>query len=102
MTDKNGPMGNMADMMANMMGGNRAMGPNMGMAMMDMMAKMMPQGLAMMLEKLPKDQRLEFAKEMVAMVVDRACEGLTENERNQFFDDLIVEVRPPTKSPPKK
>ncbi len=114
-------MGGMADMMKQMMGnmgpgnmgpenmgpgnmgpgnmgpGNMGpgnMGPGTGMPMMDMMAKMMPQGLGMMMERLPKDQRLELAKEMVAVMAEKACEGLTEDERNQFFDDLVVTLRP--------
>ena len=83
-------MGGMADMMSKMMGN----GGEMGMPMMDMMSKMMPQGLGMMLSRLPKQERLEFAKEMVAIMVVKGCEGLTKEERDEFFDDLILEIRP--------
>lgn len=90
MTGDREGMGGMADMMSEMMG----QAGGMGMPMMDMMSKMMPQGLRMMLSKLPKDERLEFAKEMVAAVVVQACEGLTKEEREAFLDDLVVEIRP--------
>ena len=80
----------MAGMMSKMMGGEA----EPGMSMMGMMTKMMPQGLGMMLPQLPKEERLEFAKEMVALVVEKACDGLSKEERDAFFDDLVVELRP--------
>ena len=79
----------MAEMMSRMMGGET----EAGLPMMGMMSRMMPQGLAMMLPQLPKEERLEFAKEMVAMVVEKACDGLSKEERDAFFDDLVVELR---------
>ncbi len=91
MMDNNNPMNTMAEMMSKMMGGTLGMG-------MEMMTKMMPQGLSMMLGKLPKDQRLVLAKELVAVMVEKGCEGLTKEERDQFFDDLIVAIRPEEKA----
>ena len=58
MMDNKGPMGSMADMMSKMMSGVK----EVGMPMMEMMGKMMPQGLAMMLGQMPKEQRLEFVR----------------------------------------
>ena len=99
MGDKN-PMESMMEMMSKMMGGGGPMGEGMskmGMPMMDTMAKMMPRGLAMMLSRLPKETRIELAKEIVATIVEKGCEGLTEEERNAFFDDLVLELRPEEK-----
>ena len=74
---KGGPMGEGGPMgKGGPMGPGGPMGSGEGMPMMDMMAKMMPQGLTMMMGRLPKDQRLEFAKEMVASVVEAGCEGV--------------------------
>ena len=63
------------------------------MPMMDMMTKMMPSGFFMMMGKMPKEQRLEHAKEMIATIAGKACEGLTKEERDAFFDDVVTEVR---------
>lgn len=53
----------------------------------EMMAKMMPQGIGMMLSTLPKEERLEFARGVVA----KACEGLSAEERNEFLATLAAE-----------
>ena len=94
MMGSKGPMDGMDDIMSKMMGQGGPMGDGGGMPMMDMMSKMMPRGLAMMLDKLPKEQRVEFAKEMVAVIVEKGCEGLSKEERDQFFDDLVISIRP--------
>ena len=86
---KGGPMGE-----GGPMGKGGPMGSGTGMPMMDMMSKMMPQGLAMMLPRLPKEQRLELAKELVATIVQAGVEDLNKEERNKFFDDLVVTIRP--------
>ncbi|MEN8151456.1 MAG: hypothetical protein ABFS86_16690 [Planctomycetota bacterium] len=56
----------------------------------EMMSKMMPQGLGMMLSTLPREERLEFAKGVVA----QACEGLGEKERREFLESLAQELDP--------
>ena len=98
MTEQKDFMGGMAEMMSKMMGQAGPMASEFGMPMMDMMSKMMPRGLAMMLGRLPKERRIEFAKEIVATIVEKGCEGLSKEERDKFFDDLVLELRPKEES----
>ena len=83
-------MDGMSERMSKMMGGDA----EMGMPMMGMMAEMMPQGLSMMLSKLPKEERVEFAKSLIETVVAQTCEGLTKEERDTFFDEIGFESQP--------
>ena len=86
-----GDMSGMMDMMSKMMDGNE----NMGMPMMqDMMSKMMPQGITMMLARLPKEQRTELAIEMVEALVETGSEGLADEEKKEFIDKLIKKIKP--------
>jgi polyhydroxyalkanoate synthesis regulator phasin len=91
MMGNNNDMSGMMDMMSKMMDGNE----NMGMPMMqDMMSKMMPQGITMMLSRLPKEQRIEFAENMVATLVEKGSEGLSEEEKKDFIEKLIKKIKP--------
>jgi hypothetical protein len=88
MGPKEAGMPNMCDCMPKMPG--PCMGPSMGMPMMDMMTQMLPTGFSMMMGRLPKEQRLKLAKEMISVMADKACEGLTKEEKDAFFEDLKV------------
>ncbi len=86
-----GDMSGMMDMMSKMMGGDS----NMGMPMMEeMMSKMVPQGITMMMSQLPKEQRIEAAENLVATIVEKGSEDMTDEEKKEFTEKLINKIKP--------
>jgi hypothetical protein len=88
----------MSRMMMGMMGGEKAegCGPEMmekmkeggsgaDMPMMpQMMTTMMPECLRMMLPKLSKEERKDFALRMISTLLEQGSVGMSEEERNDF------------------
>lgn len=91
MMDNNQNMGGMMDMMAQMMGGGSPHGTNM---MKDMMEKMLPQGMTMILSQLSPEQRLEFAEKVVANLIEKGTEGMTKEQKEEFTDKLVKKIKP--------
>ena len=97
---------NMMEMMPKMMmkmmgeGGGMGMmsgkagGEGIGMPMMGgMMMQMMPMCLSMMLPRLPKEKRGEFALTLVSTVIERASGDMSEPERAEFLSKIAAQAR---------
>ena len=54
-------------------------------AMQQMMTKMMPQCLSMMLPRIGKEERVEFIPRMVAVLLEQGSDGMTEEERTDLM-----------------
>jgi hypothetical protein len=94
----------MPQMMMGMMGGEKAegcgpgmmekmkeSGPGADMSMMpQMMTKMMPECLKMMLPKLSKEERRDFALRMVSTLMEQGSAGMSEEERNDFIARAVA------------
>ncbi len=87
-------MNSMMDMMSKMMGGAGQGGMPM---MKDMMSSMMPQGLSMVLSGMDKQERLDFVTKMTLVLVDKGCEGLSEEEKKEFLKGLVDQIKPKKK-----
>lgn len=86
----NGGEGGMMSMMSGMMGGSEAESMPM---MPHMMTQMMPKCLEMMLPSLPKEERGDFAIRMVATLVDRGSQGMTDEERKSFVAAMEEKIK---------
>ncbi len=58
-----------------------------------MMMEMMPKCLGMMLSKMSKEKRVEFALKMVTTLVEQGCAGMSEEEKEEFITVLVEEFR---------
>ena len=86
-----GEMGGMGDMSAMMQGAGA--GTDMPM-MPKMMTTMMPECLNVMLPYVPTGIRTDFAARMVAMLMEKSSEGMSEEEAREFMrkiQDLVNE-----------
>ncbi len=86
---------NMMEMMKGMMGGEGGeCMPAEGMEkMMPKMTEMMPKCLTMMLPKLPKEQRVEFALKMIATLVEQGTADMSEDEKKKFMEKAFGGVK---------
>jgi hypothetical protein len=75
-------MGNMMDMMSEMMEGCSP----------EMMMEMMPKCLGGVLQKMPKDKRVEFMLKMVTVLTDQGCAGMSEKEKKDFMSKIIEKI----------
>ena len=84
-----GGEGGMMGMMSRMKEG----GKEMEMPMMpQMMVKMMPQCLEIMLPNIPVEKRMDFVSNMVAALVEHGSAGMSEEERKDFVEKLVKKV----------
>lgn len=58
-------------------------------AMQQMMTKMMPQCLSMMLPRIGKEERMEFIPKMVAVLLEQGSDGMTEEERKDLVKQVV-------------
>ena len=56
------------------------------------MADLMPKCLNTLLPKLSKEDRVEFALEMISILVDKGSVRMSEQEREDFVSQLIEQV----------
>ncbi len=80
----NGETGGMGDMSGMMTG---ASATNMPM-MPKMMTTMMPECLNVMLPYVPKEKRTDFAVRMVATLMEKSGEGMSEEENKTFMNKI--------------
>ncbi|GAJ07733.1 unnamed protein product [marine sediment metagenome] len=80
----------MMKMMSQMMGGGKKGEMSM---MPQMMMKMMPQCLRMMLPDMPKEKRIDFVLRMVTTLVEQGCVGMSEEEKKDFVAKLVEKVK---------
>ena len=95
----------MADMMPRMMMGmmsrgeesgasgmkgmmDKCMGSGSGAGMSDMMSRMMPMCIGMMMPDMEAEKRTETAVGILSAIVESGAEGLTEEQRKSFFEAL--------------
>ncbi len=89
-------MPKMMSSMMNMMGGSEG---KEGCAAMDMtampkmMMEMMPRCLSMALPGMPKKERIDFVVKMVSILIEKGCEGLSEEEKKFFLDKVTEKAR---------
>ena len=57
------------------------------------MAGLMPKCLETLLPKLSKQERVEFALQMISILVDKGSVRMSEEEREEFVSQLIEQVR---------
>lgn len=72
----------MAEMMSKMMEGDQ----------FEMMTEMMPKCLGMMLQKMPKEKRVEFVLKMVAALVEEGQAGMSDEEKKGFTSKVAEAV----------
>jgi hypothetical protein len=87
-------MEDMMGMMPDMTGGCK--GPNK-MSTPQMMMEMMPQGLNMMLSRLPHERRADVLLTVIPELIEKACGDMAEQERMHFIDSLISKIKPEIK-----
>jgi hypothetical protein len=80
----------MMGMMSRMMGGSEK---NKTTAMPHMMTEMMPRCLEMMLPTIPKDKRVKFVMEMVAILMAQGCAGMSDEEKKDFMTKIGEKVK---------
>ncbi len=80
----------MMGMMSGMMGGQK--GEWMP-SMVNMMEQMMPHCLSMMLPKMPKETRADFALKLVKSLLDNGTIEMTEDEKKAFKQNLIETIQ---------
>ncbi len=78
--------GDMMGMMSKMMGGGKEAETPM---MPQMMMEMMPKCLSMIIPKIPKEKRSDYALELVATIIEKASEGLSEEEKVEFVAKVV-------------
>ena len=61
--------------------------------MPQIMASLMPKCLDTLLPKLSKEDRVEFALEMISILVDKGSVRMSEEEREEFELQLVEQVR---------
>ncbi|GJM14783.1 MAG: hypothetical protein DHS20C13_01100 [Thermodesulfobacteriota bacterium] len=61
--------------------------------MPQIMASLMPKCLDTLLPKLSKEDRVEFALEMISILVDKGSVRMSEEEREEFVLQLVEQVR---------
>lgn len=83
-------MGDMMPMMSKMMERCKQMGAQM---MPEMMMEMMPKCLGMMLPNMPKEKRIAFTLNMVAILKEKGCGGMSEEEKTEFLAKVIEKVK---------
>jgi hypothetical protein len=90
--DMMGPegMGDMMQMMSKMMERCKQMGAQM---MPEMMMEMMPKCLGMMLPSMPKEKRITFTLNMVAILKEQGCVGMSEEGKKDFLAKIIEKVQ---------
>ena len=57
------------------------------------MAEMMPKCLKTVLPKLSKEARVDFALEMISILVDKGSVRMSEEEREEFVSQLVEQVK---------
>ncbi len=57
------------------------------------MAEMMPKCLKTVLPKLSKEDRVDFALEMISILVDKGSVRMSEEEREEFVSQLVEQVK---------
>jgi len=57
------------------------------------MAEMMPKCLKTVLPKLSKEDRVNFALEMISILVDKGSVRMSEEEREKFVSQLVEQVK---------
>ncbi|MEE8208609.1 MAG: hypothetical protein V3T88_06630 [Nitrosomonadaceae bacterium] len=57
------------------------------------MAEMMPKCLKTVLQKLSKEDRVDFALEMISILVDKGSVRMSEEEREEFVSQLVEQVK---------
>ncbi len=83
-------MGDMMPMMSKMMERCKQMGAQM---MPEMMMEMMPKCPGMMLPKMPKEKRIAFTLNMVVILKEQGCGGMSEEEKTAFLAKVIEKVK---------
>ena len=97
----------MPKMMMGMMGGGEGKGGMMGMMpgvkegghaaempmMPQMMMKMMPHCITVILPNISKEKRVAFVSEMVAKLVEEGASGMTEEEKKNFQEMLMEKMK---------
>jgi hypothetical protein len=76
-------MGNMKDMMSEMMEGCAP----------EMMMEMMPKCLGMMLSKLPEKQRTEMVKKLISILLEEGSAGMTEEEKKDLAQKIMEKTK---------
>ena len=54
-----------------------------------MMTKMLPNCLSMMFPLTPKENRVEFAKNIVSALIEKGPEGMSEEEKEEFKEKIL-------------
>ena len=57
------------------------------------LAEMMPKCLKTVLPKLSKEDRVDFALEMISILVDKGSVRMSEEEREEFVSQLVEQVK---------
>lgn len=73
---------NMMGMMSEMMQGYKS-----GMVM-----EMMPKCLGMMLQNMPKNDRIAFTLKIVGNIMEYACVGMSDEEKKDFMAKVVEQI----------
>ena len=57
------------------------------------LAEMMPKCLKTVLPKLSKEDRVDFALEMISILVDKGSVRMSEEEREEFVSQLVEQIK---------
>jgi hypothetical protein len=80
----------MMGMMSKMMGGGVEKETTM---MPQMMTEMMPKCLEMLLPTIPKERRVDFVMKMVAILMEKGCVGMSDEEKRDFVAQVGEKVK---------
>ena len=80
----------MMGMMSRMMGSGQ--GTGMPAMIPNMMTRMMPHCLNMMLPGIPKEERVEFVLNMVTTLMEQGSAGMSDEEKNEFVAKILERV----------
>jgi hypothetical protein len=61
--------------------------------MPEMMTEMMPKCVGMMLSSMPKEKRIAFTLKMVATLIEQGSVGMSQDEKEDFFTQVIEKVK---------
>lgn len=58
-----------------------------------MMMEMMPHCLSVMLPRAPKKKRAEFVHKMIAILVEKGCAGMSDQQKKEFVAQVAEQVK---------